>query len=60
MFGVVSLTMGNSTLPSADGFIRYMKLFGQSGLCQPSGFPYPGKKCSEIPGIHKDHSFSTE
>ena len=54
-FQRVDVRQADSTLPSADGFIRYMKLFGQSGLCQPSGFPYPGEKCPERFRIHCAH-----
>jgi len=39
MFGVVSLTMGNSELPAADALARDMEPVRQLLLGQPCGFP---------------------
>ena len=37
MFGVVSLTMGNSVFPLADRLARHLKYFGQLLLRQAAG-----------------------
>ena len=55
MFGVVSLTMGNSPLPAADGLVGHMQLCGQVGLRQPTGLAGLGQKGPEIFGVHTVH-----
>ena len=55
MFGVVSLTMGNSAFPAADGLVGHMQLCGQVGLRQPAGLAGPGQKGPEIFGVHTVH-----
>ena len=47
IFGVVSLTMGNSPLPLADRFIRDKQHLGQVALGQPALPPQLGQKPPE-------------
>ena len=62
---MVSLTMGNSALPLADGPVRHVQLPGQLFLCKakllaPRGYQLSGLACvhSATPGCFAAHILS--
>ena len=52
MFGVVSLTMGNSPLPTADCLICHSDFSGKASLCHVLFFSSLWNKCSKLFCIH--------
>ncbi len=52
IFGVVSLTMGNSSLPSADRFVRHTNFFCKLCLCHIFFFSHLRKKLPEYYRVH--------
>ena len=55
IFGVVSLTMGNSPLPLADGLIRHMEPIGQLRLGHAQLLSVFGDVCAEDLFVHRRH-----
>ena len=52
IFGVVSLTMGNSPLPFADGLVRHVQLLRQLPLGHVPFFPSLGDESAQHFSIH--------
>ena len=52
IFGVVSLTMGNSAFPLGHRLIAHAKLFCQLFLCHSEGLSFPGDVRSNFDQIH--------
>ena len=53
----ISLTLGNSPLPPADGLVGDVELRGQGGLGEAAGFAHLGDECAEFLCIHTIASF---